>query len=128
MSGQELALGWGFLAFLCLGAGGVFLQRGAPYFLPRSVLQWPVLNTLNRFLPGALILLFFLVSWVTQAQAGALKAWVLVLEIAILLIAAGLHLLFRQVLLTIIAAVILHYVVFQHAVGWFLETAFSWSP
>ena len=62
----ELTLGWGFLVFLLIGAIGVFLQRGAPYFLPERVLRWPVLTTLNRLLPGALILLFFLVSWLTQ--------------------------------------------------------------
>mgnify|MGYP001030670990 FL=1 len=125
---DEGPLGWGFLAFLLIGAAGVFVQRGAPYFLPRAVMDWPVLGTLNRLLPGTLILLFFLVSWVTQAQAGVFKAWVLGVEIAILLVSVGVHLLLRQVLLTIATAVALHYVVFHHAVGWFLETAFSWSP
>lgn len=128
MTPTELELGWGFLAFLCLGGLGVFLQRGAPYFLPQAILRWPVLSTLNRLLPGALILLFFLVSWVTAAQAGDLKAWVLGLELVILLVAIGVHLLFGQVLITIVAAVILHYLVFHHGVGWFLQTAFSWSP
>ena len=55
----ELTLGWGFLVFLLIGAVGVFLQRGAPYFLPERVLRWPVLTTLNRLLPGALICLLY---------------------------------------------------------------------
>ena len=125
---DELTLGWGFLVFLIIGAAGVFLQRGAPYFLPQRILNWPPLTTLNRLLPGTLIFLFFLVSWLTQAQDGTLKAWVLVAEIVILLLAVGLHLLLQQVLVTIIAAVILHCVVFYHGVGWFLETSFNWSP
>ena len=124
----ELTLGWGFLVFLLIGAIGVLLQRGAPYFLPERVLRWPVLTTLNRLLPGALILLFFLVSWLTQAQAGTLQPWVLVAEIIILLVAIGIHLLFRQVLITILAAVALHYLVFYHGVGWFLQQAYDWSP
>lgn len=125
---NELTLGWGFLAFLVVGAVGVFVQRGAPYFLPERVLKWPVLTTLNRLLPGALILLFFLVSWLTQAQAGTLRPWVLMAEIVILLLAVGVHLIFRQVLVTILAAVALHYAVFYHGVGWFLQQAYDWSP
>lgn len=125
---QELTLGWGFLVFLIIGALGVFLQRGAPYFLPQRVLNWPALNTLNRLLPGALILLFFLVSWLTQAQEGTLRPWVLAAELIILLLAVGIHWIFRQVLVTIIAAVALHYVVFYHGVGWFLQQAYDWSP
>jgi hypothetical protein len=38
------------------------------------------------------------------------------------------HLLLRQVLVTIVFAVALHYVVFYHAVGWFLQAAYNWSP
>ena len=125
---DELTLGWSFLAFLVIGAIGVFLQRGAPYFLPERVLKWPPLTTLNRLLPAALILLFFLVSWLTQAQAGTLRPWVLAAEISILLLAVGIYLIFRQVLVTIIAAVALHYVVFYHGVGWFLQQAYDWSP
>ena len=125
---DDLNLGWSFLVFLVIGAIGVFLQRGAPYFLPERVLKWPPLATLNRLLPAALILLFFLVSWLTQAQAGTLRPWVLTAEIIILLLAVGIHLIFRQVLVTIIAAVALHYVVFYHGVGWFLQQAYDWSP
>ena len=121
-------LGWGFLLFLVLGGLGVFLQRGAPFFLPRAVLDWPVLRTLNRLLPAALILLFFLISWVTSHQAGTLKPWVVLGELAILLLASLMQLLFRRVLLTILVAVALHYLLFYHGVGWFLSSFYSWSP
>ncbi|MGB1146712.1 MAG: hypothetical protein ACPG4M_02370 [Alphaproteobacteria bacterium] len=124
----ELDLGWGFFAFLVIGCFGVFLQRGAPYFLPRAIIEWPVLKTLNRLLPAALILLFFLVTWVTTYQAGTLKPWVVIAEIVILLLAILMQLIFRRVLLTIVFAVLLHYLVFYHGVGWFLSTFYSWSP
>lgn len=124
----ELDLGWGFFAFLVIGGFGVFLQRGAPYFLPRAIIEWPVLKTLNRLLPAALILLFFLVTWVTTYQAGTLKPWVVIAEIVILLLAILMQLIFRRVLLTIVFAVLLHYLVFYHGVGWFLSTFYSWSP
>ena len=124
----ELDLGWGFFAFLVIGGFGVFLQRGAPYFLPRAIIEWPVLKTLNRLLPAALILLFFLVTWVTTYQAGTLKPWVVIAEIVILLLAILMQLIFRRVLLTIVFAVLLHYMVFYHGVGWFLSTFYSWSP
>jgi branched-subunit amino acid transport protein AzlD len=125
---DDLTLSWGFLVFLVLGGLGVFLQRGAPYILPRRVLAWPVLSTLNRLLPGALILLFFLVTFVVDGKDGVLKPWVLGVEVGILLLAVGVHLLLRQVLVTIVFAVALHYVVFYHAVGWFLQAAYNWSP
>jgi len=124
----DLDLGWGFMLFLVLGGLGVFIQRGAPYFLPRAVLNWPVLGTLNRLLPGTLILLFFLVSWLTAAQDATLKPWVLGLEVGVLLLSVGVHLMFRQVLVTIIFAVAIHYAVFYHGVEWYLMTQFSWSP
>ena len=124
----ELDLGWGFFAFLVIGGFGVFLQRGAPYFLPRAIIEWPVLTTLNRLLPAALILLFFPVTWVTTYQAGTLKPWVVIAEIVILLLAILMQLIFRRVLLTIVFAVLLHYLVFYHGVGWFLSTFYSWSP
>ena len=124
----DLDLGWGFFAFLVIGGFGVFLQRGAPYFLPRAIIEWPVLKTLNRLLPAALILLFFLVTWVTTYQAGTLKPWVVIAEIVILLLAILMQLIFRRVLLTIVFAVLLHYLVFYHGVGWFLSTFYSWSP
>ena len=93
----ELDLGWGFFAFLVIGGFGVFLQRGAPYFLPRAIIEWPVLKTLNRLLPAALILLFFLVTWVTTFQAGTLKLWVVIAEIVILLLAILMQVIFRRV-------------------------------
>ena len=64
---EELTLSWGFLVFLIVGAVGVFLQRGAPYFLPQRILNWPPLTTLNRLIPGALIFLFSLVCSLTHA-------------------------------------------------------------
>lgn len=124
----DLDLGWGFFAFLVIGGFGVLLQRGAPYFLPRAIIEWPVLKTLNRLLPASLILLFFLVTWVTTYQAGTLKPWVVIAEIVILLLAILMQLIFRRVLLTIVFAVLLHYLVFYHGVGWFLSTFYSWSP
>lgn len=92
------------------------------------MLDWPVLRTLNRLLPAALILLFFLISWVTSHQAGTLKPWVVLGELAILLLASLMQLLFRRVLLTILVAVALHYLLFYHGVGWFLSSFYSWSP
>ena len=83
------ALGPGFLLLLIVGAFGVFLQRGASFFLPRRALDWPAMGTLNRLLPGALILLA----------------------------AAALHLAFRRVLLTIVCAVALHFLVFAYVLG-----------
>ena len=67
-------------------------------------------------------------TWVTTYQAGTLKPWVVIAEIVILLLAILMQLIFRRVLLTIVFAVLLHYLVFYHGVGWFLSTFYSWSP
>ena len=111
------ALGPGFLLLLIVGALSVFLQRGASFFLPRKSLEWPAMGTLNRLLPGALILLFFLVSWRTSAAEGRLEWQPLTAELLILLAAAALHLALRRVLLTIVCAVALHFVVFAYVLG-----------
>ena len=111
------ALGPGFLLLLIVGALGVFLQRGASFFLPRKALDWPAMGTLNRLLPGALILLFFLVSWRTSAAEGRLDWQSWTAEMLILLATVVLHLVFRRVLLTIVCAVALHFVVFAYVLG-----------
>jgi|GEM_PF-6964862 len=111
------ALGPGFLLLLIVGALGVFLQRGASFFLPRKALEWPAMGTLNRLLPGALILLFFLVSWRTSAAEGRLEWQPWTAELLILLAAAALHLAFRRVLLTIVCVVALHFIVFAYVLG-----------
>ena len=106
------ALGPAFLVMLIVGALGVFLQRGASFFLPRRALQWPAIRTLNRHLPGTLILLFFLVSWRTASSHSSLEWRLWLAELVILLVTVGLHLWRRQVLLTIVCAVALHWIVF----------------
>lgn len=111
------ALGPGFLLLLIVGALGVFLQRGASFFLPRKALHWPAMGTLNRLLPGALILLFFLVSWRTTAAEGRFDWQPWTAELLILLATVALHLTFRRVLLTIVCAVALHALVFAYVLG-----------
>ena len=75
------------------------------------------MGTLNRLLPGALILLFFLVSWRTSAAEGRLDWQPWTAEMLILLATVVLHLVFRRVLLTIVCAVALHFVVFAYVLG-----------
>jgi len=84
----------------------IWLQRGASFLIPRSQLERPFLQALNRWAPMAVILILIYVS----LDTGLMVGWHgVALEIAILSIFGLLYVITRQVLLTVVLAAATHW-------------------